>query len=134
MFSVDVRPDRQASVLALRGELDHHSVVQLREAADAILSRPRPAMLVVIDCTALEFCDSSGIGGLISVYQRLSVHGGTLRLAAVPGSVARVFKLTGLEHVISVYSTADAALIAGSGMQDSSAEGTPSSVHAASER
>jgi anti-anti-sigma factor len=121
-------------VLALRGELDHHSVVQLREAADAILSRPHPAILVVIDCTALEFCDSSGIGGLIGMYQRLSAHGGTLRLAAVPGSVARVFKLTGLEHVISVYSTADDALTVGSGMQDPSAEGAPSSAHAASER
>ena len=144
VFSVDVRPDGHADVFALRGELDHHSSVQLREAADALLVGPRPAMLLVIDCTALEFCDSSGIGGLISIYQRLSAHGGALRLAAVPDSVARVFRLTGLDQVISVYGTAQDALADGGGQglaatadgggQGLSAGDVPFSAHAASER
>ncbi|MCY0922911.1 STAS domain-containing protein [Streptomyces sp. H27-G5] len=80
MFSVDVRRTAQACVFALRGELDYDSAVQLQEAADLVLTGHDQPGLVVADCTALAFCDSSGIGGLIRIYQKLSAHGGLLRL------------------------------------------------------
>ncbi|MFC1408525.1 STAS domain-containing protein [Streptacidiphilus sp. N1-12] len=109
MFSVEVRPTGVAWVLELRGELDFESAAQLREAADVLFEAEQPALLVV-DCAALGFCDSSGINVLIRIYQRLSERGGVLRLAAVPGSVTRVFALTGLNQVMAVYETADEAL------------------------
>jgi anti-anti-sigma factor len=110
LFSVDARRVGLACVFALRGELDFDSAVQLREAADTVLAGPQPRPLVVIDCTALTFCDSSGISGLIRIYQQLSARGGVLRLAAVPASVARIFTLTGLEQVIAVHDSAHDAL------------------------
>ena len=114
MFSVDVRQIGQAWVLGLRGELDFHSAVQLREAVDTLLGEQQP-LLMVIDCAALEYCDSTGITGLIKVHQRLSASAGVLRLAAVPGSVARVFALTGLAELIAVHDTAQDALLADAG-------------------
>ncbi|MFF8729408.1 STAS domain-containing protein [Streptomyces sp. NPDC015171] len=123
---MELRPTGRACLCVLRGELDFSSAVQLREAADQVLATlPRPEPLV-IDCTALSFCDSSGISALIHVYQRLSAQGGTLRLAAVPGSVARVFRLTGLDQVISVYATASDALADREGVQASVSGGTSS--------
>ncbi|MFJ9054782.1 STAS domain-containing protein [Streptomyces sp. NPDC102409] len=117
VFSVQVRPvPTGAVVLQLRGDLDVESVVQLDEAADAALApRPTPP-LVVVDCASLSFCDSSGIGGLVRLYQRLSAQGGRLRLAAAPASVAKAFSLTGLDGVIPVHtSTGDALAVARSG-------------------
>ncbi|MEU5666054.1 STAS domain-containing protein [Streptomyces longwoodensis] len=102
----------RARVLALRGELDHESAVQLDEAADQVLGGTRRPVLVV-DCADLEFCDSSGIGCLVRLYQGLAAHGAVLRLAAVPVSVARVFALTGLDQAIPVHATLDEALGAG---------------------
>lgn len=134
MFSVEVGRTGRACLCVLRGELDFSSAVQLQEAADQVLTAlPRPGLLV-IDCAALAFCDSSGISGLISIYQQLSAQDSTLRLAAVPGSVARVFRLTGLDQLISVYPTASDALAAGEGVQKPAAEGTPPSALAESER
>jgi anti-anti-sigma factor len=113
MFSVDVEPAAQAVLFTLRGDLDFSSALQLREAADATLSgHGRPA-LVVIDCSTLEYCDSSGINSLIMVYQRMAAHGGMLRMAAVPASVAHVFELTSLDKVIAVHPTVADALAAG---------------------
>ncbi|MHA6757339.1 STAS domain-containing protein [Streptacidiphilus sp. PAMC 29251] len=114
MFSVETRPAGLAYVLALRGELDFHSAVQLREAAETALAGPQPPPLMVVDCTAMTFCDSSGIGCLIGIYQQLSARGGALRLAAVPASVARLFALTGLNQVMAVHDTAREALEADS--------------------
>lgn len=90
--------------------------------------------VVVRRTHALNFCDSSGISGLIRIYQRLSAHGGVLRLGAVPGSVARVFELTGLDQVIAVFATAQEALAAGDGVRGSSTGDTPPSSYATSER
>ncbi|MEU6479141.1 STAS domain-containing protein [Streptomyces sp. NPDC047017] len=119
VFSVDVRPVGAATVLGLRGELDFDSAVQLHEAADAVLVQRPVTKLVVVDCASLEFCDSSGIGALVRVHQRLSGADGLLRLAAVPASVARVFTLTGLHQVIAMHATTQEALAAGWGGHDS---------------
>ena len=116
MFSVEVEPITQAVVLSLRGELDFDSTVQLDEAADRLLSGEdgQPA-LVIVNCTDLYFCDSSGIGCFVRIYQRLAARSGELRIAAAPAPVTRAFTLTGLDQVIGVYETMQAALASGSG-------------------
>ncbi|MEU9420007.1 STAS domain-containing protein [Streptomyces sp. NPDC051000] len=134
MFSVDVRRTPQACVFALHGELDFDSAVQLQEAADLALTGPRRPRLLVVDCTDLAFCDSSGIGGLIRIYQTLSAHGGVLRLAAAPGSVARVFALTGLDQVIAVHPTPQSALSSGAGSRESGNGAAAPSTRPARER
>ncbi|MFJ3224132.1 STAS domain-containing protein [Streptomyces sp. NPDC086783] len=112
MFSIQVEPAAQVCVLTLRGELDYESAVQLEAAADHVIA-DAGWPVVVADCAALEFCDSSGIGALVRIYQGLAERGGEFRLAAVPAPVARVFALTGLDQAISLYTTLDAATGAG---------------------
>ncbi|MFF4324075.1 STAS domain-containing protein [Streptomyces sp. NPDC001568] len=103
MFTVEVRHDAAAVVFTLRGDLDFDSVVQLREAGDNELgggSAAGPeAGPVVVDCTALTFCDSSGIGELVRLHQQLAAQGRVLRLNRVPDRIARLFSLTGLDQI-----------------------------------
>ncbi|MES4893173.1 STAS domain-containing protein [Streptomyces sp. NPDC096012] len=125
MFSVQVRTSPRGRIVALRGELDHASAVQLQEAAETVFAGTQRPTLVVIDCADLEFCDSSGINSLVRMHLRLAGHGGVLRLAAVPASVARVFALTGLDQVIPMHDTAEEAVAAGGAGEDPG-EGGPS--------
>ncbi|MEV5476587.1 STAS domain-containing protein [Streptomyces sp. NPDC052207] len=122
MFVVEVRQAGQAWLLALHGELDFNSAVHLRQAADPAVSGPSRPGLMVIDCAGLGFCDSSGISSLIAIHQWLSARGSTLRLAAVPPSVARIVTLTGLDQLVRVYSTTSDALAL-----DGEGEGVPAS-------
>ncbi|MCX5134413.1 STAS domain-containing protein [Streptomyces sp. NPDC060011] len=135
MFSIEVRSTAPASVLVVRGELDFDSVVQLDEAADRLLDEADgQGALVVVDCTALDFCDSSGIGCFVRIYQRLAAHGGELRLAAVPATVARAFSLTGLDQAIGVHGTMEAALASGSGGHGPDSKGSAPSASLSAER
>ncbi|MFI8346853.1 STAS domain-containing protein [Streptomyces sp. NPDC085596] len=111
---MDVRQHALGVLFVLCGELDFDSVVQLHEAADEELAKSKGVSPVVVDCTALTFCDSSGISALLRLYQRLSVQQRVLRLAAVPASVSRLFTLTGLDQLFSVHMDAAEALAAGS--------------------
>ncbi|MEU9234045.1 STAS domain-containing protein [Streptomyces subrutilus] len=110
MFSVQVTYRAEGTVFALRGELDHDSVVQVHEAGERELVQGGNAGPVVIDCAALSFCDSSGIAAMVRLYQQLALRQRSLRLAAVPVAVARLFSVTGLDQVFAVCADVEQAL------------------------
>ncbi|MEW2289315.1 STAS domain-containing protein [Streptomyces sp. NPDC047841] len=94
-------------VLALAGEIDHHTGDTLRHALDASgTARPR----IVVDMRQVTFMDSSGINVFIAAHQVLSEAGGWLRLAAVGESVMRTLTLVGVDAVIDCRATLRQAL------------------------
>ncbi|MEU6310700.1 STAS domain-containing protein [Streptomyces sp. NPDC047014] len=110
---MQVTQEARGAVFVLRGELDFDSMVQLHEAGDEEVMRGPGARPVVVDCARLTFCDSSGISALLRLFHQLAARQRALRLAAVPSSVVRLFLITGLDQVFSVYADADQALAAG---------------------
>ncbi|MFE9707530.1 STAS domain-containing protein [Streptomyces sp. NPDC005930] len=115
---MQVTHEARGAVIALRGELDFESVVQLEEAGATELARGRNAGPVVVDCAALSFCDSSGVGALLRLFQELAAQQRVLRLGAVPHSVVRLFTQTGLDQVFAVHKDVDEALTAGTQQRD----------------
>ncbi|WP_256106559.1 STAS domain-containing protein [Streptomyces sp. ODS05-4] len=115
MFSVQVSQRTHGVVVALRGELDFDSVVQLHEVSERELARDPRSGPLVIDCAALSFCDSTGISALVRLYQQMAVRQRPLRLAALPDTLARLLAVTGLDRVLTVCADVDAALAAGQG-------------------
>ncbi|MFD3873066.1 STAS domain-containing protein [Streptomyces sp. NPDC058623] len=115
---VEVGRHARGVVFTLRGDLDFDSVVQLREAGDEELAGGPEAGPLVADCSALSFCDSSGIGELVRLHQQLASHGRAFRLARVPDRVVRLFALTGLDQLFPPYDDVTQALSAGPGRRD----------------
>ncbi|MFF3322585.1 STAS domain-containing protein [Streptomyces sp. NPDC002889] len=107
-FGLETRRHAGTVVLALRGELDHDTAEPLREA----LSRhvEAGAERVLVDCSGLGFCDSTGLNVLL--HARLSAQelGGRIELAGLRPPVARMFDITGARAVFRVYDGVDEAL------------------------
>ena len=61
--------------------------------------------MIVIDISAMEYSDSSGIGAMVSCLTHAKKNGGDLRLAGANPRMQRLFKLIGAEHIISMYPT-----------------------------
>jgi anti-anti-sigma factor len=105
---VAVRRQGDSAVFAPAGELDHHTADLLSEpldaAVDAGISR------LVIDCSELEFCDSTGLNVLLGARLRAESAGGAVHLVAMQPTVARVFEITGADAVFTVHTTLDQAL------------------------
>ena len=64
---------------------------------------------VLLDLSAVVFIDSSGLGAIVATMKHLS-PGKTLVLAGLNGPVDRVFRLTRMDSVFSLYPTLDHAL------------------------
>jgi anti-anti-sigma factor len=82
-----------ALVLALHGELDLASAPLLeRELLDAESSSPGR---IVVDLSALEFMDSTGLHVLLRAHQRARENDHPLVLRRGPRAVHQVFEITG---------------------------------------
>ena len=86
---------------ALGGELDHHGAVAVRTLIDAEICRLCPKK-TVLDLSELDFMDSSGLGLIMGRHTLMSSLGGTLTVRRPNERVVRIFKLAGLERIVTV--------------------------------
>ncbi len=108
--SVEIHhPDTRSVVLSMSGELDLAALPRLRE----LLKQRMAAAVdtVVLDLSALAFCDSSGVELLCEVDQRAAATGITLRLVPCR-CVDRVLSLTGYTDRFRTAPTVSRALAA----------------------
>ncbi|MEV5320558.1 STAS domain-containing protein [Streptomyces sp. NPDC052687] len=97
-----------ATVLAVAGELDHHTARTLTFALD---EAPFTAgARLVIDLSALTYCDSTGITVFVSAYQRAQAAGCSLTLAGVRHDLMRVFRIVGLDQLFTFQPTIEDAV------------------------
>lgn len=59
----------------------------------------------VLDLSALDYADSSGIGTLVSCLTKVKKSGGELRVAGVNPRIRRIFAITGLDSLMAMYPT-----------------------------
>jgi anti-anti-sigma factor len=70
----------------------------------------RPGARVVVDLSDVTFLDSTRLGVLVTSLKRLREVDGSLDLVVASPRVLKVFTLTGLDVVIPIHETVDAAL------------------------
>ncbi|MFC7381438.1 STAS domain-containing protein [Sphaerisporangium rhizosphaerae] len=97
-------------VLAVAGELDHHTAPRLRAVLDEFTFVPAAGL--VIDLSALTFCDSTGISLLVAAHQRAQEAGAAVALAGLHPDIAHVFHIMGLDRLFSCHDTTDKAMTA----------------------
>jgi len=68
--------------------------------------------IVVMDMSASEFCDSAGVAAIVMAFRRARAAGGDLRLVMGARTVRRIFKLTGIDRVVSHFESLAAAVAA----------------------
>ncbi len=92
------------------GELDLYNAAamknQLFELAD------QGEAQVLLNCTGLEYIDSSGLGVLIATVTRMRKSFGQFKMCALRENVRTVFRLTKTERLFEIYESEDLALTA----------------------
>ncbi|MER5974552.1 MULTISPECIES: STAS domain-containing protein [unclassified Streptomyces] len=107
-LQVEVRHHGSSAVVTPAGELDHHTAELLREPLEECVDQGRSRL--VVDCSQLEFCDSTGLNVLLGARLKAEAAGGGVHLTGMLPVVARVFEITGAEAVFTVHDTLDEAL------------------------
>ncbi|MBC9716702.1 STAS domain-containing protein [Streptomyces sp. TRM66268-LWL] len=108
-LQVGVRSVGSSAVFVPAGELDHHTADLLREPLEQAIAEG--VTRLVVDCSRLEFCDSTGLNVLLGARLKAEAEGGGVHLAGMQPVVARVFEITGAEAVFTVHPDIEAALV-----------------------
>ena len=97
----------QTAVVGLPGEIDLTIADGAREALLTVLDQG--ARGLVVDMTSTTFCDSAGITALVRATRRAAENGAMMRLAATAQPVLRVLSLVGIDQLVDVYPSVEAA-------------------------
>ncbi|HEY1343800.1 MAG TPA: PAS domain S-box protein [Streptosporangiaceae bacterium] len=112
-MSEDSYPEQwtgRRAVVTLPGQIDLSNAGQI---GDQLLSAiDRGAIELIADMTGTVSCDHAGADALMRAYQRAAVRGTQLRLVVTAEIVRRTVSLNGLDRVIPVYRSLEAATAA----------------------
>jgi anti-anti-sigma factor len=92
---------------------DHIDVTNASQISEQLLSAiNRGATDLVADLTATISCDHAGADAIGRAYQRAAANGTQLRLVVPADIVRRILSINGLDRLIPIYPSAQAALAA----------------------
>jgi anti-anti-sigma factor len=94
--------------LALRGSLDASNVATLEAAASEILAGGARNLLIIL--RKAEFVSSTGFSSLVKITDLAAANGGKVVFVASPSRIQAIFKVLGLERVLSFAPDENAAL------------------------
>lgn len=86
-------------IIFLIGELDESTSLYTRNSLDRLLTASRLGK-VVLDCSGLEFMDSTGIGVFLGRYKKMRDQSTPIYIAHAKNSVDRVLNLSGLYNIM----------------------------------
>lgn len=94
-------------VLAVKGEVDLGTAPHLRQRLIELVADGHRR--IVVDMTATDFLDSTGLGALVAGLKRLRAHDGEMRLVCTAPRIRKVFEITHVDRVLPIFDTVDAA-------------------------
>jgi len=103
---VDVSIEHQldgSAVVGVTGELDVFTAPKLEEQLSQLIAGGTSG--VTLDLTSVDFLDSTGLGVMVKALKWAKEAGGNLQVVASEEKIVKVFRITGLDEVMSLRPT-----------------------------
>jgi anti-sigma B factor antagonist len=95
-------------VVAVRGELDLHTVPELKRTLAEFAQFDSPH--VIVDLTHAALVDSTSLGALLETARSLRASDGELVVSCRDRSIRKVFAITGVDQLIRMHSSLEEAV------------------------
>ena len=110
-MNFDVKTDKvdeSTYVIALAGEVDLYTAPEFKQQLLDVIAEGGKD--VVVDFSETTFIDSTTLGVLVGGVKRLRTNDGQLSLVCSDRNITKIFEITGLDRVFTIYPTRDEAL------------------------
>lgn len=108
-MSYEIRTVNGAAVVALNGDVDLQTSPEVRQK---LLESLEANAKVVVDLSAVNYIDSSGVASLVEAFQVSRKKGASFSLASVSSAAMRVLSLARLDKVFTIHPSVEAAVAA----------------------
>jgi anti-sigma B factor antagonist len=97
-----------AYVISLAGEVDLYTAPEFKQQLLDVISLG--GKNVIVDFSNTTFIDSTTLGVLVGGVKRLRTNDGQLSLVCSDRNITKIFEITGLDRVFTIYATRDEAI------------------------
>ena len=97
-----------AYVISLAGEVDLYTAPEFKQQLLEVIGQG--GKQVVVDFSNTTFIDSTTLGVLVGGVKRLRTNDGELSLVCSDRNITKIFEITGLDRVFTIYPTRDEAV------------------------
>ena len=98
------------ALISLAGEVDLYTAPEFKQQLLEVIGQG--AKTVLVDLTDTTFIDSTTLGVLVGGVKRLRPNGGQLALVCDDRNITKIFEITGLDRVFTIYPNREDALTA----------------------
>ena len=95
------RHENGVVIFALSGAIDLHYAPTLRSLFQSKLNERCPAL--VVDLSAVDFIDSTGLATLIEYHRDAAAHGGVFSLAGINPNLKTIFDVVQFDKVLEIF-------------------------------
>ena len=110
-MNFDVKTDKvdeTTYVISLTGEVDLYTAPEFKQQLLDVISQG--GKNVVVDFTNTTFIDSTTLGVLVGGVKRVRTNDGQMSLVCSDRNITKIFEITGLDRVFTIYATRDEAV------------------------
>ena len=107
-LTLETRETDGKTVVAVGGEIDVYTAPKLRDKISELVGNG--VYEIVVDLSAVEFLDSTGLGVLVGGLKKVRAHDGSLALVCNQDRLLKIFRITGLAKVFVIHDSPEAAL------------------------
>ncbi len=100
--------DERSYVISLAGEVDLYTAPEFKQQLLDVINQG--AKDVVVDFSNTTFIDSTTLGVLVGGVKRLRTNDGQLSLVSSDRNITKIFEITGLDRVFTIYPTREEAV------------------------
>jgi anti-sigma B factor antagonist len=97
-----------AFVISLAGEVDLYTAPEFKQQLLQVIGQGGTE--VIVDFSDTTFIDSTTLGVLVGGVKRLRTNEGQLSLVCSDRNITKIFEITGLDRVFTIYPTRDEAV------------------------
>lgn len=108
-MEIIARVNKSIPVLDIVGEVDLYNTKDIKDTIDNMIKQGK--YQIVLNLLQVPFMDSSGIGTLVTGMYRLKKYHGNLKIINTVGSVAKVFKMTGMDAHLEIFDNEEDAVV-----------------------
>ena len=110
-MNFDIRTEQVADdgyVISLAGEVDLYTAPEFKQQLLEVISQG--GKTVVVDFSDTTFIDSTTLGVLVGGVKRLRSNEGQLALVCADRNITKIFEITGLDRVFTIYPSREEAV------------------------
>lgn len=107
-FHIHQQETAGVRIFRLEGFLDAHTAPQFEEALQARVAEGERR--IVVDCSALTYISSAGLGVFMSFIEEVRDGGGDIRIAGLIPKVRQVFDILGFSEIFQIFESTSEAI------------------------